>query len=115
MSIGVEDGECVFNTNAIPNHDFNDGRGFPNEVREQDDVFEITSMPTLERTITALSLIYDNAIMLNGVKVDLLAASTTAASVTTTSMSKDQETWMNVTASRLMAFMAITSPIHTPT
>lgn len=67
--------KCIFNTNAIPNHDFNDGgSAFPNDVSEQNDQFEITISPTTASQKTNLSLQVDNAIMLNGVKVDLLAA-----------------------------------------
>ncbi|PKG83175.1 N-acetylgalactosamine 6-sulfatase (GALNS) [Colwellia sp. 75C3] len=67
--------KCVFNTNAIPNHDFNDGgSAFPNNVSEQNDQFEITVSPTKASQFTPLSLQVDNAILLNGVKVDLLAA-----------------------------------------
>ena len=68
-------GKCVFQTNAIPNHDFNDGgNAFPNHVSEQDDQFEITTSPSIASQVTSISLQMDNAIMLNGVKVDLLAA-----------------------------------------
>ena len=67
--------KCVFNTNAIPNHDFNDGgSAFPNDVSEQSDLFEITISPTKANQVTPISLQVDNAILLNGVKVDLLAA-----------------------------------------
>ena len=67
--------KCVFNTNAIPNHDFNDGgSAFPNDVSEQSDQFEITISPTKANQVTPISLQVDNAILLNGVKVDLLAA-----------------------------------------
>ncbi|WP_286264619.1 YHYH protein [Thalassotalea atypica] len=67
--------KCVFQTNAIPNHDFNDGgNAFPNNVSAQNDLFEITISPELADQTTDISLSVDNAIMLNGVKVDLLAA-----------------------------------------
>ena len=67
--------KCVFQTNAIPNHDFNDGgNAFPNDVSEQNDQFEITTTPSIANQKTAISIQVDNAIMLNGVKVDLLAA-----------------------------------------
>lgn len=67
--------KCVFQTNAIPNHDFNDGGvSFPNNVSEQNDQFEITISPAIASQKTAISLRVDNAILLNGVKVDLLAA-----------------------------------------
>ncbi|MCJ8319197.1 MAG: sulfatase-like hydrolase/transferase [Colwellia sp.] len=67
--------KCIFQTNAIPNHDFNDGgNAFPNNVSVQNDLFEITTSPTIAIQSTSISLQVDNAIMLNGVKVDLLAA-----------------------------------------
>ena len=75
LTIEVSNGKCIFSTNAIPNHDFNDGaQAFPNDVAVQDDRYEITTTPTFANSITALSLQTDNAILLNGVKVDLLAA-----------------------------------------
>ncbi|WP_199915595.1 sulfatase-like hydrolase/transferase [Saccharobesus litoralis] len=75
LNITVSNGKCIFNTNAIPNHDFNDGsQSFPNQVSEQNDTFEVTTQPAFAGSTTALTLNYDNAILLNGVKVDLLAA-----------------------------------------
>lgn len=75
LQIEVSNDKCIFTTNAIPNHDFNDGgNAFPNDVSEQEDRFEISVMPQIAQTTTALSLQVDNAILLNGVKVDLLAA-----------------------------------------
>lgn len=75
LRITVANGKCQFRTNAIPNHDYNDGsRNFPNTVSPQDDLYEISTDPTFANNITALSLRQDNAILLNGVKVDLLAA-----------------------------------------
>ncbi len=74
LVISVSGAKCVFSTNAIPNHDFNDGDGFATDVAAQADVYEITATPSFATTTTALSLDYDNAIFLNGVKMDLLAA-----------------------------------------
>lgn len=75
LAITVSNGKCIFETNAIPNHDFNDGeRAFPNDVSAQNDRYEITTSPSFANETTALSLRTDNAILLNGVKVDLLAA-----------------------------------------
>jgi hypothetical protein len=40
-------GSGVFTTNAIPNNAFNDGGvGIPNNVFEQNDIFEITATAT---------------------------------------------------------------------
>ena len=75
LVITTNNGKCIFNTNAIPNHDFNDGdRSFPNDVSAQNDTFETTSSPSFAESVTPISLSIDNAILLNGVKVDLLAA-----------------------------------------
>jgi len=75
LSISQVGDKCIFQTNAIPNHDFNDGgSAFPNNVSEQNDLFEITTSPAIAIQTTEISLQVDNAIMLNGVKVDLLAA-----------------------------------------
>lgn len=75
LNITVENGKCVFSTNAIPNHDFNDAQqAFPNDVSPQSVVIEVTATPEKAETTTALSLVTDNAILLNGVKVDILAA-----------------------------------------
>jgi hypothetical protein len=75
LRIETDNNTCTFITNAIPNHDFNDGaRGFPNDVAAQDDRYTVTANPTVAATSTPLSLTMDNAILLNGVKVDLLAA-----------------------------------------
>ncbi len=75
LIIDYDGSSCTFATNAIPNHHFNDGdQGFPNSVAEQDDTFEISATPAIANQTTPLSLEIDNAILLNGVKVDILAA-----------------------------------------
>jgi len=75
LAISVVGDKCIFSTNEIPNHDFNDGtKKFPNDVSAQNSEFQITTIPTKSVNSTALSLQVDNALLLNGVKVDLLAA-----------------------------------------
>lgn len=75
LDIEVADGKCTFTSNAIPNHDFNDETAaFATDVSEQSLSFSITANPTEASEATALSLTYDNAIILNGVKLDELAA-----------------------------------------
>ena len=75
LQITVENDLCTFSTNAVPNHDFNDGiNAFANEFAPQEDSYVVTSNPQIADATTALSLTVDNAILLNGVKVDLLAA-----------------------------------------
>ena len=75
LTITVEGDQCVFSTNAIPNHDFNDGdNDFANPVAAQNDVYTISASPEFAENTSNLLLTQDNALMLNGVKVDLLAA-----------------------------------------
>jgi arylsulfatase A-like enzyme len=75
LMISLAGDQCIFQTNNIPNHDFNDGtQAFPNDVSAQNNNFTISANPTHAASITAVSLQVDNAILLNGVKVDLLAA-----------------------------------------
>ena len=74
FTVEVSNGTCEFTSNAIPNHNFNDSGGFVNGVREQSQSFTVTANPKKNAASTALSLRYDNAVLLNGVKVDLLAA-----------------------------------------
>jgi len=75
LTIAVEGSNCLFTTNAIPNHDFNDAaRNFPNTVSEHADQYSIPVNPQLAAQVTPLSLTVNNAIMLNGVVVDILAA-----------------------------------------
>lgn len=75
LRISADTDTCSFQTNGIPNHDFNDGeRSFPNDVSDQDSLFTIPASPSFASENTQLSLDRDNAVMLNGVAVDLLAA-----------------------------------------
>jgi len=75
LNISVDNSHCVLTTNAIPNHDFNDsGSSFPNTVSAQNVEYRIPISPVIASSVTPLSLSVDNAIMLNGVKVDILAA-----------------------------------------
>jgi len=75
LSVSLLGEQCVIQTNNIPNHDFNDGtQPFPNHVSAQNNSFKITTNPIHASLVTPLSLVVDNAILLNGVKVDLLAA-----------------------------------------
>ena len=74
LKVSLENGKCLFNTNAIPNHDFNDGsRTFHNAVSEQDVTYTIPQSPSMSGKTSQLSLRADKAIFLNGVKLDLLA------------------------------------------
>lgn len=74
LAISVSGNTCKLTSNAVPNHDFGIARGFPNPFSEQDQRYTITATPKFADTPTPLSLQYDNAIFLNGVKLDLVAA-----------------------------------------
>ncbi|MEM6785316.1 MAG: YHYH protein [Bacteroidota bacterium] len=74
LTIETDGATCTFSSNAIPNHDFNDAGSFATRVSTQSQVYTITATPEFAAARTTLSLDYDNAVLLNGVKVDLLAA-----------------------------------------
>ncbi len=75
LSIKKVGDTCEFNSNAIPNHDFNDGStSFVNPVKAVQENYRIPVRPVVADTRTELSVAFDNAIFLNGIKLDLLAA-----------------------------------------
>ena len=74
LTIASSGDKCVFQSNGVPNHDFNDGQGFPNNLTEQSYYYEVSRNPSFADTLTALEVGDDNGLMLNGVKVDVLAA-----------------------------------------
>lgn len=75
VTIEVVGTKCVITSNSIPNHDFNDGASsFVTAVAESMGSYEVPASPAAAASSTALTLQYDNAIFLNGVKLDLLAA-----------------------------------------
>jgi len=75
ITITVEGSECVLVSNSIPNHDFNDATvAFATQVSEVNAEFRIPTQPAFASTATPISLATDNAVFLNGVKLDLLAA-----------------------------------------
>ncbi|MEQ9308087.1 MAG: YHYH protein [Balneolaceae bacterium] len=66
---------CTISVNGIPNHDFNDASAsFATDVQEVERTFNIPSSPSLAAQSTVLSQQYYDAIMLNGVVVDILSA-----------------------------------------
>ena len=75
ITITVEGSECVLVSNSIPNHDFNDTTAaFAIQVSEVSAEFKIPTEPAFASSSTPISLATDNAVFLNGVKLDLLAA-----------------------------------------
>ena len=65
---------CTFLTNSIPNHDVGEDGSFAKDVNEVSESFTITASPTNTGSSTALSLGMDNAVFLNGAKLDIYAA-----------------------------------------
>ena len=74
VTITADGGDCTITSNSIPNHDFNEMGAFATPVSELTETYNIPGAPVAAASATALSLEYDNAIFLNGVKLDLLAA-----------------------------------------
>lgn len=75
VEVSLSDDVCTIASNGIPNHDFNDGDSrFPNDVTTQNQFFSFAANPRFADRSTPLSLGVDTGVMLNGVKVDLLAA-----------------------------------------
>lgn len=74
VAIRVIGDSCSITSNAVPNHDFNATGRFVTPLSEQNQAYSVPANPTLAARPTALSLQYDNAVFLNGVKLDLLAA-----------------------------------------
>jgi len=75
VQITNDESLCSLWSNAIPNHDFNDqSAAFAHEVAQQEKTFVIARNPAIAAVTTALALSTYNAVMLNGVVVDLLAA-----------------------------------------
>ena len=65
---------CTFSTNSIPNHNVGEDGSFATDVSEVSESFTISSSPTNAGSPTELSLAMDNAVFLNGAKLDLYAA-----------------------------------------
>ena len=65
---------CTIASNAVPNHDFNATGSFVVPLSEQNQNYTVTAIPVATGSPTPLSLRMDNAVFLNGVKLDLLAA-----------------------------------------
>lgn len=74
VKIDAGDDTCTIISNAVPNHDFNASGRFVTPVSEQDQFYTIPANPRIADQPTALTLAMDNAVFLNGVKLDLVAA-----------------------------------------
>ena len=74
VNITANENACTINSNGVPNHDFAINGSFATKTSAVWESFNINTNPQFGDTITALSLQYDNAVFLNGVKLDLMAA-----------------------------------------
>ena len=73
LSIIIDDDTCLIAANAIPNHDFNQTDSFATPTSPQEVTYQITATPAPADAPTELAM-GSNAVFLNGVKLDLLAA-----------------------------------------
>jgi hypothetical protein len=74
ITITTNGSTCAISSNSIPNHDVNNNGAFATMIAEVNENFSISVLPKEATSSTKLSLQYDNAIFLNGAKLDLLAA-----------------------------------------
>ncbi|WP_394154829.1 YHYH protein [Loktanella salsilacus] len=65
---------CTIASNAVPNHDFNTDKGFFHGFAKHEQAYTVTAAPTAAQAPTPLPLGMDNAVFLDGVKLDLVAA-----------------------------------------
>lgn len=75
ITILVDEGFCFIKSNNIPNHDFNDETAhFATPVKVQEPAYRVTQTPKKSAVTTSVSMSITNAVMLNGVAVDLYSA-----------------------------------------
>ena len=73
VTISVSGGKCVFNTNAIPNHDMGEDGSFRTPISEQSLTYEVTTSPVKAATPTT-NIWKASVFLLNGGAVDILPA-----------------------------------------
>ena len=75
VSITSSSTTCTLTSDSIPNHDFNDNTAkFATDVASISKQYTITRNPTANGSSTAISQTFYNAVMLNGVVLDILSA-----------------------------------------
>mgnify|MGYP000256076018 CR=1 FL=1 len=74
VSVSNDESSCTLEANTIPNHDFNDTGRFATDVSELSASFNIPAAPQFANQVTELSLGTAEAILLNGITLDILAA-----------------------------------------
>jgi hypothetical protein len=74
LNVADDGTSCSVNANDVPNYDFNDSSGhFASPVAEQELSLTIPRNPTKAEEPTELSMLFYNAVMLNGVVLDQLS------------------------------------------
>ena len=75
LTISSSGNTCSFSSDDIPNHDFNQSPGnFATPVAEVSKSFTLPTNPSMAASVTEMELGVVNAIMLNGVVLDILPA-----------------------------------------
>lgn len=74
VSVLPNSNSCTLQANTIPNHDFNDTGRFATDAAEISTSFNIPAFPSFAAQSTNLSLGTAEAILLNGITLDILAA-----------------------------------------
>ncbi|MEO0497104.1 MAG: YHYH protein [Pseudomonadota bacterium] len=75
ISVSANGAACMIQSSAIPNHDVNDGpTSFRNEMSPQNLTFSIPRNPQQAASPTSLTHRSYDAVMINGVPVDVLSA-----------------------------------------
>jgi hypothetical protein len=113
LAITVSNGNCTFSSNNIPNHDFGQGGAFATKVSAVTQNFTVTATPKAATSATALTLDYDNAVMLNGVKLDIFAAACYKVGDEKTGCSDINQPWRFDPMSPLNNFGTDTHNAHT--
>ena len=71
VEVSDDGSACYFSSDAIPNYDFNDDSArWAEPIAEQDLSFSLPRNPTISDSSTDLSILFYNAVMLNGVVLD---------------------------------------------
>jgi hypothetical protein len=75
VEISSSASNCTIQSNAIPNHDFNDASArFATDVSVQNKSFDIPKSPSMSSTNTPIDLSTTNVVFLNGAIADVIAA-----------------------------------------
>ena len=74
VTISSNGAKCTLSSNGIPNHNFNETGNFASAVAANQRAFSIPVNPSPANTVTPLAQSQWDAVLLNGVVLDLLSA-----------------------------------------